>query len=347
VATIVSIHSFRGGTRKSDTAVNLVKMNMQAIGSPLRGLVALLLVVLGTAACGVAAPASPSMQPTADPSTDKLAQVLARGTLVLWTDPDYAPQSFAVPDAARLADTRCAANEMTAPEVSGYDVETGKLVAAALGVEACFVATPFDSMIGGSWGDRFDVAWGSGAITTKRMERLYVTQPYYSTPANFFVPVGSPYAKPTDLSGKKIGVCSGCTHQSYLERTLQLPGVTLDFVIDDPQVVAYNNEPPGLEDTAAGKLDAFLCSEPVGLGVIAKGVALHELATPAYYTFKTGYVDRDLTLAAGPFVQAINRAISGAHAAGKLKELSLEFFKQDYATASAGFDLANLDQQVK
>jgi polar amino acid transport system substrate-binding protein len=320
---------------------------MQSMWRQLRLMVGVLVIALGAIACGGAAPASPASQPTADPSKDKLAQVLARGTLVLWTDLEYAPQSFAVEGATRLATTHCAANELTAPEVSGYDAETGKLVAAALGVEPCFVATPFDSMIGGSWGDRFDVAWGSGAITTKRMESLYVTQPYYSTPANFFVKAGSAYTEPTDLSGKKIGVCSGCTHQSYLERTLELPGVTLDFVVDDPQVVTYNNEPPGLEDTAAGKLDAFLCSEPVGLGVMAKGVALRELATPAYYTFKTGYVDRDLTLAAGPFLDAIDKAIRDAHASGKLKALSTEFFKKDYATPASSFDLTKLGQQVK
>ena len=43
-------------------------------------------------------------------------------------------------------------------------------------------------MIAGSWGDRFDVAWGSGAITKSRIDgEALVTQPYYSTPANFFV----------------------------------------------------------------------------------------------------------------------------------------------------------------
>ena len=89
-------------------------------------------------------------------------------------------------------------------------------------------------MIAGSWGDRYDVAWGSGAITTDRMKRLYVTQPYYSTPANFFVKDHSTVTGPTDLSGKKIGVCSGCTHHQYLRRTLELPGQKIDFVVDDP-----------------------------------------------------------------------------------------------------------------
>jgi polar amino acid transport system substrate-binding protein len=214
-------------------------------------------------------------------------------------------------------------------------------------VEPCFIVTPFDAMIAGSWGDRWDVAWGSGAITKGRMEKLYATQPYYSTPANFFVKPDAPYTAPADLSGKKIGVCSGCTHQSYLERTLELPGVTLEYAVDDPIVVTYNTEPPGLEDTAKGVVEAFLCSEPVGLGVMAKGVALREIETPAYYTYKTGYVDRDLTLAAGPFLAAVDKAIADLHAAGKLKELSLQFFKKDYATPAAAFDLAALNQQVK
>lgn len=302
--------------------------------------------VLLLGACSAATP-STAPSPAGDPTKDKLAQVRARGTLVLWTDPDYAPQSYRVEGATRSATTKCAPNELTAPEITGYDAETGKLVAAALGVEPCFIVTPFDAMIAGSWGDRWDVAWASGAITKSRLLKLYATQPYYSTPANFFVPKGSAISKLADLSGKKIGVCSGCTHQSYLERTLELPGVTIDYVVENPQVTTYNTEPPGLADVAAGKLDAFLCSEPVGLGAIAKGVALQEVETPAYFTFKTGYVDRDLTLAAGPFLDAINTAIRSAHASGKLKELSMQFFKKDYSAPAAAFDLATLAQQVR
>jgi polar amino acid transport system substrate-binding protein len=308
------------------------------------------LAVLLVGACSSSAPAaSTAASPahaSADPTTDKLAQVQARGTLVLWTDPDYAPQSVAVKGATRVAGTKCAPNQMTAPEMTGYDAETGKLVAAALGVEACFVATPFDSMIAGGWGDRYDVAWGSGAITKDRMTRLYVTQPYYSTPASFFVRTDSPAAKPADLSGKKIGVCSGCTHHEYLQRTLELPGQKIDFVVDSPEIVTFNTEVPGLDATAKGDVDAFLCSEPVGLAAIAKGAALRELDTPAYFTNTTGYADRSLTLAPGPFLDAIDQAIADVHASGKLKALSLEFFKKDYATPAGAYDLAGLPQTV-
>jgi polar amino acid transport system substrate-binding protein len=308
------------------------------------------LVSLLVSACSASVPqASSSASPaarSADPTTDKLAQVESRGTLVLWTDPDYAPQSFAVKGATRLTQTKCAPNQMTAPEISGYDAETGKLVATALGVEPCFIATPFDAMIAGSWGDRWDVAWGSGAITLERMERLYVTQPYYSTPANFFVKAGSSFKTPADLSGKKIGACAGCTHEKYLQRTLELPGETIDFAVESPKIVTFNTEVPGLEAVVAGDVDAFLCSEPVGLAAIAKGEALQEIETAAYFTNKTGYVDRDLTLAPARFLDAVDTAIANLHARGKLKALSVQFFEKDYATTAGAFDLAALDQQV-
>lgn len=299
------------------------------------------------AACsGTASGGGAAASPSGDPSRDKLAQVLARGTLVLWTDFDYAPQSYAVKGAARLANTKCEANQKTAPEVTGYDAETGKLVAAALGVEPCFVNTPWDSVIAGGWNDHWDVAWGSGAITASRLKVLYVTQPYYSTPANFFVAASSTVTDPKQLSGKTIGVCSGCTHEQYLRRTLQLPGEQLTWLVDNPNITTYTNEPPGLQDVAAGKLDAFLCSEPVGQGEIKNGTALKELSTPAFYTEKTGYVDKSLTLAAGPFIDRINAIIKDLHSSGKLKALSLQFFGTDYTPNAASFDLSGVGQTV-
>jgi ABC-type amino acid transport substrate-binding protein len=306
--------------------------------------VAALVLGLATTACSAGSGSSPSQ--ALDPAKDKLAQVLARGTLVLSTDPDYAPQSFAVKGAARAVNTKCAPNQLTAPEVSGYDAETGKLVAAAMGIEPCFVTPPFDQIIAGGWGDRWDVAWASGALTASRMKTLYVTQPYYSTPANFFVLASSAYNKPADLSGKQIGACAGCTHELYLRKTLSLPGVTLDYLVTDPKVVTFASEPPGLDAVAAGTIDAFLCSQPVGAGAIADGKPLRMLDQAAFYTQKTGYVDRSLTLSPTAFLDRVNGAIHDLHAQGKLKELSVKFFGTDYATAAAGFDLASINQQV-
>ena len=112
-----------------------------------------------------------------DPSSDKLAQVLARGTLILFTDPAYPPQSYAVKGAKRLTTTKCAANQLTGNQITGYDAETGKLVAKQLGIEPCFVTPSWTEVTGGNWGDRWDLAYGSGAVALDRMDVLYMTQP--------------------------------------------------------------------------------------------------------------------------------------------------------------------------
>jgi polar amino acid transport system substrate-binding protein len=281
-----------------------------------------------------------------DPAKDKLAQVLARGKLVLFTDPEYPPQSFAVKGAKRAADTKCAANELTAPEIAGYDADTGKLVAEGIGVEPCFVAPTWTEVTGGNWGDRWDLAYGSGAIASDRMEVLYVTQPYYATPNVYFVPAASKAQKPADLSGKRVGACAGCTMEKYLRRTLEVPGPPLRFVVNNPKIVTYDTEVPGLAATAKGKIDAFLCSEPVGQEAISKGAGLRELKQPAYVTYKTGYVDKGSRLAAGPFVAKVNEIVADLHAAGKLKELSVKYFGKDYATQAGAFDLTTIDQKV-
>jgi polar amino acid transport system substrate-binding protein len=311
-------------------------------------------VGLAAAGCGSDEPSTgaardgeSTVQPSGDASTDKLAQVLGRGTLILFTDPEYPPQSFTVERAERPADTKCAANELTAPEVAGYDADTGELVAKDLGVEPCFVTPSWTEVTAGNWGDRWDLAYGSGAIEFSRMEGLYMTQPYYSTPANFFVPRSSKARTPSDLAGKRIGACTGCTMEKYLRGTLRLPGAELEALVEEPRIVTFDTEVPGLAATAKGKLAAFLCSEPVGAEAIASDAPLRMLSPPAYHTYKTGYVDKSSGLDVGPFVARVNEIIAARHADGTLKRLSVKYFGKDYASLAAEFDLSTIGQTVR
>ena len=294
-----------------------------------------------------AAGTSAAVQPSGDTSNDKLAQVLARGTLVLFTDPAYPPQSFAVKGAQRPAATKCAANQLTAAEISGYDADTGKAVAKKLGVEPCFVTPSWTEVTGGSWGDRWDLAYGSGAIALDRMNVLYMTQPYYTTPTNFFVPKGSTVKTAAQLSGKKVGACSGCTMEEYLRGTLDLPGPKFKQTVKNPKIVTFETEIPGLAATAKGQLAAFLCSEPVGSGAIKDGAALRMLPTPAYYSYKTGYVDKQSGLSSARFVSRVDQIVKALIADGTLKRLSIKYFGKDYATKAGAFDMSSIDQTVK
>ena len=149
------------------------------------GVGALVLAVAAlSAACGASSSSSgASSSAAADPAKDKLAQILARGTLVGYAELDYPPQSIRVEGATRAGTTKCLPNQITAQEVTGFDVETTKLVAKALGVEACFTQPTWTEVTSGNWSDRFDLVYGSGAINATRMEHLWMTQPYYYVPA--------------------------------------------------------------------------------------------------------------------------------------------------------------------
>ena len=126
---------------------------------------------------------APAATPSADPAHDKLAQIKARGTLVLPTDPAYPPSSFAVEGAARSAGTRCEVNQMTRAEMDGYDVSVGNLIADAIGVEPCYVVPTWTEMIAGHWADRWDIAFASIGVTQERMPGLYFTKPYIGRPS--------------------------------------------------------------------------------------------------------------------------------------------------------------------
>jgi polar amino acid transport system substrate-binding protein len=283
----------------------------------------------------------------ADPANDKLAQILARGTLVDYFEPDYPPQSLKVKGASRPADTKCADNQLTSAEVTGFDNELPKLIAQRLGVEACFASPTWTEVTAGNWADRWDIAYGSGSINEDRMERLYMTQPYYAVPNRYFVATGSMYRKPADLDGKKIGSCADCSHESYLKGELVIPTVDVVLDVKDPQVVTYETEGPGLVAAAKGKIDAFLAADPVGRARISEGEALRPLDDVAFTYYPSGFVDKSSGLSARAFVARVDEIIKGFHADGTLKRLSLRWFGKDYASAAARFDLAALDQTVK
>lgn len=315
---------------------------------PRRGILNVLAVTM-LVACSTATPSGQggaSSQPSADPAKDLLARIIARGTLVGYAELDYPPQSILVEGATRPTATKCQPDQLTAPEVTGYDIETTKVVASDLGVEACFVRAGFAEMTGGNWGDRWDIAYSSGSINADRMTRLWMTQPYYTTLNSFFVKADSSYRQATDLSGKSIGSCSGCSHEAYLKRELVIPGVTLDFQVADPQIVAFETERTGLQAVADGEIEAFLCADPVGKAMIDEGVPLRAIDPPAFTIFPVGFVDKGSGFAPTGFVERVTEIIRAREADGTLKALSIKWFGVDYATPAAAFDLAATGQQL-
>ena len=161
---------------------------------------------------------------------DLLAEICDKGTVTVSTDPAYPPQS--------------SLNEKTG-EYEGFDIDVATEIAKRLGVD-----------------DRLGDA-GLGRHHRRRLERplgherrLDDADQRPAEGARLHPAVllhagrrrGRTRTTPTsqdlttDLDGKKIGVCSGCTYEEFLDKTLAIKGYTFNFVIDDAKVTGYDTD---------------------------------------------------------------------------------------------------------
>jgi len=291
---------------------------------------------------------SPQTAPGPATPDDKLAEILARGKLVIATDAAYPPNSELIPGANRSSGTICARNEYTSDEFTGYNIAVAVEIARRLGVEPCFVTPTRTEIISGNWADRWDIHVGSLAVTKERMNVMYFTQPYYAGPVSLFVNKNNTaYSDPGDLSGKKIGVCAGCILERYLEGTLDLPGQKIDFAIQNATVVAYENEVVALSDLALGdgvKLDGVLTNQPLGEDSMKNGMSIRQLGKPVFYDYDAAAVDKKSGRDPASFVSNVTGIIREMNHDGTLLQFSRQYYGRDLVSETARFNISALGQ---
>ncbi len=279
---------------------------------------------------------------------DLLAEILSRGILRVSTDPAYPPQSELVEGVDPPADTLCTGEERPANQFAGFDIDVTVELANRLGVEPCFITPDWTLIVGGNWADRWDLSIGSVTITPERMQALYFAQPYYTTPAAFYVHTdNTTLSALEDLAGLNIGVCAGCTYESYLDGTLEIPGETIDFVVTDASITGYDTDTSALQDLALGdgiRLDAVLTALPTGQSFIDDGNPIKQLGEPAYFEYLAPAIDRSSSLDVTSFREAVTEHIQAMHADGTLQALAEKHYGTDLASPAATFDIAALEQ---
>jgi len=282
------------------------------------------------------------------PQNDKLAEILARGTLVIATDADYAPQSRLLENSTPDPNTKCSPTQYTANQMTGFDVDVAVAIAQHLGVEPCFVTPPWSQLVAGNWGDNWDIHVGSVAITFDRMKVLYFSQPYYATPSVILVHKDNvTYKKAEDLSGKRIGVCVGCTFEAYLNGTLQMPGEKIEFRIRNAQIVGYENEEPAINDLSVGdgvKLDAVMTILPLAKHAIEDGKPVKILGEPLLFAYASVTLDRSSRRDPMRLLGKITDLIRELHANSTLKKWSIKYQGLDLTQKAAQYDLSALNQ---
>ena len=227
---------------------------------------------------------------------DLLAKILADGEIVVSTDPAYPPQSELNP---------------TTNEYEGFDIDVANEIASRLGVAVRWETPAWESIVSGSWQDRWQMSVGSMTVTSERAAVLDFAPAYYFTPASVAVHADNTTITDVenDLDGKTIGVCGGCSYDFFLQKTLEVPGYTFNFVIDDAEIVTYDTDSTVVADLAIGdgdRLDAAISSLTVFEGAITEGVPIKVVGDPIFYEPLAAAFDKSSTLDGASLVARVS-----------------------------------------
>jgi len=279
---------------------------------------------------------------TPSTTSDLLSTIKSRGTLVISTDPAYPPQSALKANPQRTSGSKCTSDQKTLGELEGFDIDVAAAIAKGIGVEPCFVTPDWTLITAGNWAGRWDISVGSMTITPERAKLLYFAQPYYTTPAALFVNKSNTgYKQASDLSGKKIGVCGGCTYENYLNGSLVIPGETINFIIKNAVTKTYDTDSTALEDLSLGdgaRLDAVLTAQPTGQEAIKNGKPLKQLGDPIYFEYLAPAIDRHSALDTQSFIAKVSEIVTSLHKDGTLLQLSQKYYGSDLTTTASTFD---------
>ncbi|HCY86986.1 MAG TPA: amino acid ABC transporter substrate-binding protein [Desulfobacteraceae bacterium] len=251
-------------------------------------------------------------------SSSVLDEIMAKKTLVVSTDANYAPQSF-------LNDKG---------ELEGFDISVAKEVAKRLGVKVKFITPDWDLITAGKWGKRWDLSIGSMTPTAERKNALLFSLPYYSSPAQFAVHKNNTTIKTlNDLAGKTIGIASETTNERYLQKDLKIEDVNVVYQPwEAGELKNYPTDANHIEDLSLGdglRLDAIFTSRQTLAEAIrsgcGKGCPIKMLGEPPYYEPLCFALDKSRANS-DSFLEKLNEIVKEMNEDGTLVKLSEKFY---------------------
>lgn len=238
---------------------------------------------------------------TVTASADLLDQIQERGTIIIGLEGDWAPWSFVDEN----------------DELTGFDVEVARAIAAKLGVEVQFIPGEWDGLFAGMDAGRYDIVINGVEVTPERTEKYDFTEPYAYIRTALIVRGDNETIKTfDDLKGKKTANSIASTYMNLAEDYgatcygVDTLDETLTMVLQG-RVDATLNAIVSYTDYMAQHPDANL-----------KVVATTEDASNVSIPMRKGEETASL-------MEAINQAIAELHEEGVISELSLKYFGED------------------
>lgn len=258
---------------------------------------------VGLSACGTAQSTGTEVQ--ADQDGPSRVDVVAVGTMGT-----YNPFSFADEDGT----------------LTGYDLEVLREVETIDGnLKFKFVAGPWDSLFVGLDADKFQLLANQITSNPDRIDKYYLTEtPYFTCVAQIIVKEGRVDIQSLeDLKGKSVGLTVGDSFTRLMEDWNAENGNLIDIRYYEQDIVTV------LEDVVNGRIDATV-NDPImakdkadaqGLTIDVVGERLS--ADPTYFIFKKDEAGKALR-------DRVDAALRQLIETGRLSELSLEWFGEDY-----------------
>ena len=171
-------------------------------------------------------------------------------------------------------------------ELVGFDVDVARAVAERLGVKLRLETPGWETIVAGGWHGRFDLSIGSMTPSAERAQVLDFPAVYYSSPAVLVVHKNeASITSAADLTGKRVGVGTGSTYETYLNRKLEIVGgktISVPFgevqVVPSDETVAFQNLALG----AGVRLDAVVADLATTKGRIDAGGPFRIVGPPLY-----------------------------------------------------------------
>lgn len=263
-----------------------------------------ILIVLMALSLALSACAKPTEAPTAAPAGYPEPQTSA-GTdpypvaapikLVVATDATFPP--FEIVDEATK-------------ELTGFDIELIRAIAAKAGIELELVNLPFDPMLAGVINCQYDAAIAAITITDERKAEMAFSDPYINAGQIVVVETTN-----TTINGKDD--LKGLTLGAQLGTTGEIEAQKIDGVNYKP----YDTYDLAFLDLANGQIDAVIADYPTALGFIGKNPQLKyvgEVFTDESYGIAVCKNKADV-------VTILNTALAQVKADGTIAALELKW----------------------
>ncbi|WP_042347082.1 transporter substrate-binding domain-containing protein [Bacillus massiliigorillae] len=138
----------------------------------------------------------------------------------------------------------------------GFDVEIGEEISKRIGLESNPVTNPWETIIQGLKGKKYDAIIGSMTATEERSKQVDFSDPYYISGAQVFVSASNnAIKKKEDLKDKKIGVMQASTYQQ-------------DAAKYTKAIKNYPSDIYALQDLEPGRVDAVITDKIVGISAM-------------------------------------------------------------------------------